>query len=121
MLPLIPIVLGVGAITVGAAAPLLRRRSRRHEMDAAKAGARAVYHRLGFCVETVDAGADAAAVEAMRRAEERWHTTGALLADADTVEECRVAEQTAREGLRHVADAGKRLGIEPPEVPGAAR
>lgn len=115
---LIPIVLGVGAIVAAAATPLLRSRSRHQLLSAARERARAVYQRLGHCVETTDPGVDHQAAEQLRLAEERWHTTGALLAGAGTVEECQVAERAAAEGLRHVVVACQLLGIDPPDVPG---
>lgn len=114
MIPVVPLAIGLGAIVASAAAPLLRSRARNAELAAAKASARSVYHQLGFGVETVGPGDDTEAATALRQAEERWHTTGALLADAESVEACAVAEQTAMEGLAHVRAACRRLGIPTP-------
>ncbi|MGH3757610.1 hypothetical protein [Actinophytocola sp.] len=115
MLPLVPIVIGLGAVAVGAV-PALRARSRRHETDAARARARATCHRLGFGVETVAGAGHPQASEELRRAEERWHTAGALLARANTTEECTVAGQVATEGLAHLERACRLLGVDIPEV-----
>lgn len=85
----------------------------------ARARAQATYEQLGFCVETVFAADDEVAAGAMADAGERWNTCGALLAGSGTVEEAAVAEQTAHEGLRYVAQACRRLGVPVPEDPTA--
>jgi len=92
------IVLGwvLGGLLLAGAALLPGRlaASRRRTLAAARASAEAAYQRLGFAVETATAGSGALA-----RARERWHTAGALLADASSAEQCAVAERCAREGL----------------------
>lgn len=119
MLPIIPLAIGVGAVVAGAAVPLMRASERRLRVAGAKASARAAYRQLGFCVETVPVSADADAAEELARATERWHTAGALLADATNVEQCMVAEKVVAEGMEHVAKACGALGIDPPEVASA--
>lgn len=119
MLPIIPLVIGIGAVVAGAAVPALRASDRRLRVARAKASARADNRRLGFCVETISAGTDPTAAEELTRATERWHTAGALLADASNEEQCVVAEQVTAEGMDHVAKACVALGIEPPVGTGA--
>ena len=87
----------VGGVLIAAAAlaPLRLRGARRQALTGARANAEAVYQRLGFAVETTTVADE----EAVARARERWNTAGALLADADSAEQCAVAEQCAREGL----------------------
>lgn len=119
MLPIIPLVIGVGAVVAGAAVPAARASQRRQRLVQAKARARAVYRRLEFCVETIDPGADLTAADELSRASERWHTAGALLAEAVSEEQCAVAEDVAQEGLEHVAAACRKLGIDPPVISGA--
>ena len=116
MLPIIPLAIGLGAVVAGAAVPLLRAGERRQRVAGAKASARAACRQLGFCVETVPTGANADAAEELARAAERWHTAGALLAEATTEEQCAVAEKVVAEGMEHIANACTVLGIDPPEV-----
>lgn len=112
----VPLAIGLAVIVLGSLVPAARARSRRRELAEAKTRARARYHELGFGVETISAGGDAvAAANALSKAEERWHTTGALLADADTTEECLVAERVAEEGLALLDEAGRHLGIDRPK------
>ncbi|MBB3666342.1 MULTISPECIES: hypothetical protein [Prauserella salsuginis group] len=110
MLPIIPLAIGVGAVVAGAALPARRRSEHRRELAAATATARAAHNRLGFCLETLAPGDNAAAADSLARARERWHTTGALLAEATTAEECRVADEVAAAGMDHIVRACRLLG-----------
>lgn len=114
MLPLIPIAIGLGVLAAGVAGPLLRQLAERDRAAAAKARARVTHQRLGHGVETIDPGANAIAQTELARAAERWQTTGALLEEAGTFEECVDAERAAEEGLHHLVKACRALGIEPP-------
>ena len=109
MLPLLPIVIGLGAVVAAAAVPRLRRRADAGGvLAAAKARARAAHERLGAGVESVLP--DGPAAEDLRRARERWLTAGALLAQAATVEACEVAGGVAEEGLADLRAARMRFG-----------
>lgn len=112
---MVPLLIGLGAIAVGAVLPAIRLRARRQAGRVARAQARAAYERLGFCVETLGGGADEIATRALADAAERWHTAGALLAATSTPEELAVAEEAAREGLGFVSQACRRLCVLPPE------
>ncbi|GAA1192599.1 hypothetical protein [Prauserella alba] len=116
MLPIIPLAIGVGAVVAGAALPARRRGERRREFAAAAASVRAAYNRLGFCLDTLTPGEDAAAADSLARARERWHTTGALLSEATTAEECRVAAEVAAAGMDHVDRACRVLGTPLPHT-----
>jgi len=116
---MIPVMLGVVAIALGATVPAIRLQARRRAVRVARARAQAAYERLGFCVETLYAAKDDIAAQALADASERWNTCGALLAGSGSAEEAAVAEATAHEGLGYVAQACRRLGMPVPEDPAA--
>ncbi|WP_024877816.1 hypothetical protein [Saccharomonospora piscinae] len=102
-----PLVLGAGALV-----PVLLRR-RRPDPGGFEVRARAACLRLAHHVEVpppVPPGDDHTTT-LLRRATERWHSAGAVLADAATAEEFRLAERIATEGLAHTRDAYARLGL----------
>jgi hypothetical protein len=111
-----PWIIGAVLLVAGAAVPFWTVGARKRDVEGSEARARAVYERLGFCVETVHPGDDPYVVRLLADAAERWHTTGAVLARAATAGEYEVATRTAREGLGYVADACDRLGLPVPEL-----
>ncbi len=86
----------------------------RRALEGAQASARAAVERLAHYVETVHPGHDPVAARLLTDATERWHTAGALMAEASTAGEYKVARATAREGLRLVFQACERLGVPGP-------
>lgn len=106
---LLPWIIGGVFLLAGAVVPMWSIGARKRAVEGAQARARTAYERLAFCVETVQAGDDPYATQLLADARERWHTTGAVLAGATTPGEYKVAEQTAQQGLRWIAEARRQL------------
>jgi hypothetical protein len=100
--------------------PRTRLPQEMHSNDEAIA-ARSRYHQLAHYVEDSVASPeqvdDETAAALLRRARERWLSSGAILAEAATEADFVHAERVAVEGLRAVADAYERLGRPGPTVP----
>jgi hypothetical protein len=112
------VVLGSAVIVAGATLPALRLRDRKRGREGAQARARMYTERLGFCLETLHAGDDRIADRLLTDATERWNTAGGLLSRSQEVGELQVAEEVAREGLRYVRRACRRLQVPVPQLPG---
>src|SRR4051794_4147470 len=109
-------------VVVAAALGLAARAYSRRRLDDARAQARHWVERLGgeFLVldgASVRSGAIGAA--GLAEAAERFAAAGAELSAARSCRQCRIARDTAVEGLHHVRAARKSLGLDPgPRVPG---
>jgi hypothetical protein len=118
-----PWVLGIGAIgALGAAGVggflVSRRRKRQRLLEGRRADVLSLYDRLGADVQNLDAKDDAVARQALADAAERYTSTGALLAHADTEGEYDAARRTALEGLYAARTARQALGVDlGPELP----
>jgi hypothetical protein len=103
---------GLGFISVR------RRRRRQQEFANAKAEVRGYYERLGNDVLTLDPKGDEVTGQALADAAERYSSAGSAIANATTVEQLRLARQTAIEGLYAARVARQRLGLDPgPDLP----
>ncbi|HEY0812590.1 MAG TPA: hypothetical protein VGE11_04865 [Pseudonocardia sp.] len=95
---------------------------RRRQLDDARAEARHWVERLGGELLVLDGSAALRAVESaagLAEAAERFTAAGAELGTARTPRQCRIAQDTAVEGLHHVRAARRSLGLDPgPRVPG---
>ncbi len=124
-MPLLVLVLGVLVLTglvLGAVAFSQRSWSRRQLADA-RAEARRWVERLGGELLLLDGAAGATGatepVAGLAEAAERFTAAGSELAGATTPRQCRLATQTAVEGLYHVRTARGALGMNPgPALPG---
>ncbi|ASO22008.1 hypothetical protein FHR81_004984 [Actinoalloteichus hoggarensis] len=102
-------------LLLGAVAPVASRWRRGRQTAGAEARARSRYERLGHQIEllpaagTTEADPAARAATLARRARERWHSTGAILAAASSPEEFQLAERTAAEGSA-LAEQARRAG-----------
>ncbi len=94
-----------------------RTQTRTGLADAA-AEARRWVERLGGQVYSLDARDDPAARQALADAAERFTAAGAQVEQAASVQQYRLAQETAYEGLYYVAAARTALGLDPgPELP----
>ncbi|GAA5168749.1 MULTISPECIES: hypothetical protein [Amycolatopsis] len=100
----------VVVLALGALVPVLLGRARRTGSADEEITARARYSQLGHHVEHPVATDDAEAAALLRRGRERWHATGAALAEARSPQEFALAARIAAEGLDHVAAAYARMG-----------
>jgi hypothetical protein len=95
------------------------------ELDDAAAEARRWTERLGGQVYSIDPKDDAAARQALADAAERFTAAGSQVESAKTVQQYRLAQQTAYEGLYYVSAARTSLGLDPgpalPAIPGQAQ
>jgi hypothetical protein len=111
-------------IVVVAAISLAARAHRRRQLDDARAQARHWIERLGGEVLALDAAAvrfGASSPAGLAEAAERFSAAGAELAAASSRRQCRIAQDSAVEGLHHVRTARRSLGYEAgPWVPGSA-
>lgn len=100
---------------------LVRRQAagdNRATLDDAKAEARRWTERLGGQVYNLSPGDNPAAAQALADAAERYNAAGSQLDQARTAAQCRMATETALEGLYYVRAARKALGMDPgPELP----
>jgi len=84
----------------------------------AQAEARRWVERLGGQVYALDTGDDPAARQALSDAAERFTAAGSQVDQARSVQQYRLAQQTAYEGLYYVRAARTSLGLDPgPELP----
>jgi hypothetical protein len=119
--------IAVIAVIVLGGVYLARSRSSdsRNTLADAAAEARRWVERLGGQVYSLDAGGNAAAKQAIADASERFTAAGSQVEQASTVQQYRLAQQTAYEGLYYIAAARKTLGLDPgpelPPIPGQAQ
>ena len=110
-------------VVVVAAISLAARAHRRRRIDDARAQARHWIERLGGEVLALDATAvrfGAGSPAGLAEAAERFSAAGAELAVARSRQQCRIAQDSAVEGLHHVRTARRSLGCEPgPWIPGS--
>lgn len=99
---------------------LFRQRNvdKQRGLDDAKAEARRWVERLGGQVYNLDGANEPAAKQALADASERYTAAGSQLEQATTAAQCRLATQTAYEGLYYVRAARTSMGLDPgPELP----
>lgn len=115
---LIAVMFVVGVATLALAAGAHRRRV----LDDARAEARHWVERLGGELLVLDgsvAQPGTGRAAGLAEAAERFTAAGAELGAARTPRQCRIAQDTAVEGLHHVRTARRSLGLDPgPRVPG---
>jgi hypothetical protein len=91
----------------------------------AEAEAKRWIERLGGQVYALDPRGDPAAQQALADASERFTAANAALEQAKSVQQYRLAQQSAYEGLYYVTAARKTLGLDPgpelPPIPGQSR
>jgi hypothetical protein len=91
----------------------------------AQAEAKRWTERLGGQVFALDPKGDPAATQAIADAAERHTAAVSQIEQASTVQQYRLAQQTAYEGLYYISAARKTLGLDPgpelPAIPGQAR
>jgi hypothetical protein len=93
------------------------KRRQEQQLDDARAEARRWYDRLGGQVMNLS-GDDPAVKQALADAGERYNAAGAQLAQARSVHQCRLAQETAVEGLMYARAARIALGMDPgPDLP----
>lgn len=91
--------------------------ARRTQLEDAKADARRWVERLGGQVMNLT-GSDAASKQALADASERYTAAGSQMDQAQTVEQARLAKETALEGLYYVRAARTAMGLDPgPALP----
>ncbi|WP_277681558.1 hypothetical protein [Saccharomonospora azurea] len=106
-------------IVVAGTAYLVRSQAatKRRQLDDAKADARRWIERLGGQVLNLT-GTDTASQQAMADASERYNAAGSEIERAETVDQARLAKQTALEGLYYVRAARTAMGLDPgPTLP----
>jgi hypothetical protein len=87
-------------------------------LEDARAEARRWVERLGGQVYALDPRDDPAAKQALADASERYTAAGSQVEQAKSVQQYRLAQQTAYEGLYYVRAARTSLGLDPgPELP----
>jgi hypothetical protein len=112
------------AAVVVAALYYLRQRgaSSARSLEDSQAEARRWVERLGGQVYALDPKDDPAARQALADAAERFTAAGSLVEQARSVQQYRLAQQTAYEGLYYVRAARTSLGLDPgpdlPAIPG---
>jgi hypothetical protein len=109
-------------VVVVAALALAARAYSRRQLDDARAQARHWVERLGGELLVLDGAAvrsRAVGPAGLAEAAERFAAAGAELGAARSRRQCRIAQDTAVEGLHHVRTARRSLGLDPgPRVPG---
>ena len=109
-------------VVVVAALVLAARAHRRRQLDDARAQARHWVERLGGELLVLDGAAarlGTGTAAGLAEAAERFTAAGAELGAARTTRQCRIAQETAVEGLHHVRTTRRSLGLDPgPRVPG---
>ncbi|WP_216214093.1 hypothetical protein [Amycolatopsis aidingensis] len=105
--------LAAAVLACGALLPVLVRR--RHTAGDEEISARARYLRLGHYVDIPEPSTDPEAATLLRKARERWHSAGAILATASSEKDFEMAERLAGQGLKLVRQAYRRLGLPGPE------
>lgn len=115
---LVAVMFVVIAVTLALAA----RAHRRRHLDDARAEARHWVERLGGELLVLDGSTTrprTGNVAGVAEAAERFTAAGAELGAARTPRQCRIAQDTAVEGLHHIRTARRSLGLDPgPRVPG---
>src|SRR5207249_374112 len=103
------------ALVVGAVVAYARKQAaaRQRELADAKAEARRWVERLGGQVYNLDGAGDPAAKQALADAGERYTAAGSQLDQANSAPQCRLATQTAMEGLYYVRAARTAMGLDP--------
>ena len=116
------VLVAVMFFVISAALALAARAYSRRQLDDARAQARHWVERLGSELLVVDAAAvrrRAVDPAGLGEAAERFAAANAELAAARSRRQCRIAQDTAVEGLHHVRTARRSLGLDPgPRVPG---
>jgi hypothetical protein len=109
-------------VVVVAALALAARAYHRRQLEDARAQARHWVERLGGELLVLDGAAvrcRAVGPAGLAEAAERFAAAGAELGAARSRRQCRIAQNTAVEGLHHVRTARGSLGLDPgPRVPG---
>lgn len=117
----IVLVLVMFAVILGTLALAVRAHGRR-QLDDARAQARHWVERLGGELLILDAASGKSALvgpPGLAEAAERFTAAGGELSAARTRRQCRIAQETAAEGLHHVRTARRSLGLDAgPRVPG---
>jgi hypothetical protein len=116
------VLVAVMFVVVVAILALTARAHLRRQLDDARAQARHWVERLGGELLVLDgaaAGLRTGTAAGLAEAAERFTAAGAELAAARTPRQCRIAQETAVEGLHHVRTTRRSLGLDPgPRVPG---
>lgn len=116
------VLVAVMFVVVVAALALAARAHRRRQLDDARAQARHWVERLGgelLVLDGVAVRSAAVGPAGLAEAAERFTAAGAELGAARTRLQCRIAQDSAVEGLHHVRTARRSLGLDPgPRVPG---
>jgi hypothetical protein len=116
------VLVAVMFLVVVAALALAARAYSRRQLGDARAQARHWVERLGSELLVLDAAAvrrRAVDPAGLGEAAERFAAANAELAGARSRRQCRIAQDTAVEGLHHVRTARRSLGLDPgPRVPG---
>jgi hypothetical protein len=116
------VLVAVMFVVVVAALALAARAHRRRQLDDARAQARHWVERLGgelLVLDRVAVRSAAVGPAGLAEAAERFTAAGAELGAARTRLQCRIAQDSAVEGLHHVRTARRSLGLDPgPRVPG---
>ena len=116
------VLIAVMFLVVVASLALAASAHRRRQLDDARAEARHWVERLGGELLVLDGSAarpGTGNAAGLAEAAERFTAAGAELGAARTPRQCRIAQDTAVEGLHHVRTARRSLGLDPgPRVPG---
>jgi hypothetical protein len=116
------VLVAVMFVVVVAALALAARAHRRRQLDDARAQARHWVERLGgelLVLDGVAVRSAAVGPAGLAEAAERFTAAGAELGAARTRLQCRIAQDSAVEGLHHVRTARRSLGLDPgPRIPG---
>jgi hypothetical protein len=116
------LLIAVMFVVVVAALVLAARAYQRRQLDDARARARHWVERLGGELLMLDGAAvrrGAFGPAGLAEAAERFAAAGAELGTARSRRQCRIAQNTAVEGLHHVRTARRSLGLDPgPRIPG---
>lgn len=114
------VLVAVMFVVVVATLALAARAHRRRQLDDARAEARHWVERLGGELLVLDgARLGTGTAAGLAEAAERFTAAGAELGAARTPRQCRIAQETAVEGLHHVRTTRRSLGLDPgPRVPG---
>ena len=116
------VLVAVMFVVVVATLALAAHAHRRRRLDDARAQARHWVERLGGELLLLDGAAARLATgtaAGLAEAAERFTAAGAELGAARTPRQCRIAQETAVEGLHHVRTTRRSLGLDPgPRVPG---
>jgi hypothetical protein len=116
------VLVAVMFVVVVAALALAAGAHQRRQLDDARAQARHWVERLGGELLVLDgavARLGTVSAAGLAEAAERFTAAGTELGAARTPRQCRIAQETAVEGLHHVRTARRSLGLNPgPRVPG---